>query len=91
MRALRGLAVTTLGHESFAFFEAAHRHIGDEARVRIAALHSGRVLREGDDAIAQRLGATSRRGRRMRPPLTRSSARSALPSTLYQGAGFIAA
>ena len=43
--------------QRLAFGEAAGRHVGDERRVRVAVLDAFEVLRDFDDAVADRLGA----------------------------------
>src|SRR5579871_3927031 len=46
-----------IGYQSLALLDTAFRNVSDESGMRIAALDSGGVLRQGNDAISQRLRA----------------------------------
>src|SRR5437879_3429347 len=58
--ARRGLAAASGFDEGLALGNASLRNISDESRDRIAIDHSLLVLRNFDNAVAQRLGATGR-------------------------------
>src|SRR5260221_2755813 len=62
-RAGNGLPRASARHQRLAFREAADRHVGDEAGMGIAAVRSRGVLRQYDDAVADRLGAAVGRGK----------------------------
>src|SRR5437764_11783804 len=47
--------------QGFPLLDAANRHVRDEPRMRIALCDARLILRQRDDAIAERLGAAFRR------------------------------
>src|SRR5712691_10901710 len=61
--ALNGPARAAVRDQRLAFRDAAGRHVIDKARVGVAAVRPARILRQHDDAIADRLGAAARRGK----------------------------
>src|ERR1700693_1631017 len=56
-RALDGFAAGAGGHDRLALLDATGWHVGDEPDPRIAALGALVVLRQFDDAVADRFGA----------------------------------
>src|ERR1700733_683109 len=59
-RAGHRLPGTAIPDERLAFFDAAWRHIRDEARMRIALRDSRLILRQRNDAISDRFHSPSR-------------------------------
>src|SRR5256712_6450546 len=60
--ALNGPARAAACDQRLAFRDAARRHVIDKARVGVAAVRSDRILRQHDDASADRLPSSPRHG-----------------------------